>query len=133
MTKKADPKWILKETILSIQSILISEHGGTSGIRDEGLLDSALARPKNLHLYSETANIFELASSLGYSLIKNNPFIDGNKRVALTATAVFLDINGWILNASEPEAVIVFTDLASNKLTEKEFVVWLKKNSMKNI
>jgi len=133
MTKKAYPKWILKETILSIQSILISEHGGTSGIRDEGLLDSALARPKNLHLYSETANIFELASSLGYSLIKNHPFIDGNKRVALTATAVFLDINGWILNASEPEAVIVFTDLASNKLTEKEFVVWLKKNSMKNI
>ncbi|HSG30393.1 MAG TPA: type II toxin-antitoxin system death-on-curing family toxin [Thermodesulfobacteriota bacterium] len=132
MTRKPDIKWVLKETVISIHDMLISEHGGSSGIRDEGLLDSALARPKNVYNYNEGSSIFEQAASLGYSLIKNHPFVDGNKRIALTITAVFLDLNVWELNASEAEAVLIFTDLAAGSLDEREFSLWLDDNCIKN-
>ncbi len=123
MTKKYDIKWVLKETVISVHDMLISLHGGSSGIRDEGLLESALDRPKNVNNYNKDSSNFELAASLGYSLINNHPFIDGNKRIALTITAVFLEINGWELDASEAEAVFIFTDLASGMLDEKEFSI----------
>ncbi|NOR70383.1 MAG: type II toxin-antitoxin system death-on-curing family toxin [Methylomarinum sp.] len=119
-----EPTWVLRDVAAAVQQMLLSEHGGLSGIRDEALLDSALFRPQNLFAYRESVSIFDLAASYSYGLALNHPFIDGNKRVALTVSAIFLEINGYSLNATEAEAVITFEHLASGKLTEKQLSAW---------
>ncbi len=100
--------------------MLLAEHGGLAGIRDEALLDSALSRPQHLFAYTDPVTIFELAASNSYRLSHNHPFIDGNKRVALSISAIFLEINGYSLNAAEAETVVVFKELAAGQLTEKQ-------------
>ena len=119
-----EPTWVLQDVVVAIQQMLLSEHGGLSGIRDETLLDSALSRPQNLFAYKKSVSIFDLAASYSYGLALNHPFIDGNKRVALTVSAIFLEINGYSLNATEAETVITFQCLASGKLTEKQLSTW---------
>ena len=98
----------------------------------QGLLESALARPKNLHGY-ETPKppLARLAASYAFGLAKNHPFVDGNKRVALTASAVFLEINGYTLTATEAEAVVIFECLAAGGLSEEGLAKWSKKNTTK--
>lgn len=124
------PIWVLPEAVLSIHQMLLSEHGGLSGIRDHSLLDSALAHPKQLLAYEDDISIFDLAASYSFSLAKNYPFIDGNKRVALTVAAVFLELNGYSLNAPEPEAVLIYEQLASGYINETNLSVWLKDSSI---
>ncbi|KAF3982619.1 MAG: type II toxin-antitoxin system death-on-curing family toxin [Methylococcales symbiont of Hymedesmia sp. n. MRB-2018] len=119
-----EPTWVLRDVVAAVQQMLLSEHGGLLGIRDEALLDSALSRPQNLFAYRESVSIFDLAASYSYGLALNHPFIDGNKRVALTVSAIFLEINGYSLNATEAETVITFEHLASGKLTEKQLSTW---------
>lgn len=121
-----EPTWILRDVVIAVQQTLLAEHGGHSGIRDETLLESALSRPKHLYAYADSVTIFELAASYSYGLALNHPFIDGNKRIALTIAAIFLEINGYSLNAQEPEAVIIFEDLAAGKLTEKRLATWFE-------
>jgi len=99
--------------------------GGSPGLRDQGLLESALARPKNLFLY-ENPDIFGIAASYGYGLVKNHPFIDGNKRIAFLACAVFLIDNGWEPTANEVDVVNIINALASGEMTENQFAQWLK-------
>ena len=112
--------------------MLIAEDGGTAEMRDRGLLESALARPQNLFGYEKPKpSLTRLAASYAFGLAKSHPFVDGNKRVALTATAVFLEINGWSLQADEAEAVNVFLDLAAGKLGEDDMAVWLEQNTRK--
>lgn len=120
------PKWVLPEAVLAIHRMLLAEHGGSSGIRDAGLLESALHRPRHRFEYGQDVSIFELAAAYGYGIIRNHPFVDGNKRVALTVTAVFLEINGWTLSAPEPETVLVIEALAGSELDESEFAHWLR-------
>ena len=120
------PKWVLPEAVLAIHRMLLAEHGGSSGIRDAGLLESALHRPRHCFEYGQDVSIFELAAAYGYGIIRNHPFVDGNKRVALTVTAVFLEINGWTLSAPEPETVLVIEALAGSELDESEFAHWLR-------
>lgn len=108
---------------------LIAEHGGRAGIRDAGLLSSALARPRNRRAYGASANLFDLAAAYGVAIVKNHPFIDGNKRVALMVIYVFLEINGYRLGVPEVEAADVILRLAAGELGEKELAGWLKANS----
>jgi death-on-curing protein len=126
------PKWLLVEAVLAMHKMLIAEHGGRGEVRDRGLLESALARPQNLFGYEDRKPpLTRLAASYAFGITKNHPFLDGNKRVALTAAAVFLEINGTSLEADEAEAVAVFRDLAGGSLSEDELAVWLDQNTRK--
>ncbi len=86
--------WVLRETVLALQLHSLSLFGGLAGIRDESMLDSALSRPVNLHGYQSTVSIHELAAAYAFGLVKNHPFLDGNKRIAFLAALVFLEANG---------------------------------------
>lgn len=123
-----EPVWVLRETVLTLQEQLLAEFGGSAGIRDEGLLDSALVRPKTLFAY-ENPNLFELAASYGFGLVKNHPLVDGNKRVGLTVAVLFLELNGWRFRATEADAVVRTLALAAGQFTEAAFAAWLKANS----
>ncbi len=125
-------KWILPRIVHTIHEEQLAEHGGASGVRDEGLLDSALTRPKNLAAYGNPPpNIFELAASYAYGIIGNHPFLDGNKRTGFLLAYVFLRLNGWELKAAEADAVLAVLSLAKGEWTEKEFSCWLEKCSEK--
>jgi death on curing protein len=120
-------KWLLEETVHAIHKRQIAEHGGGDGLRDEGLLLSALARPQNLLAYSaETPNIAALAASYGFGIAKNHPFIDGNKRTALVVARTFLLLNGFGLNASQEEKYLTFLKLAEGNLSEEELAAWIR-------
>lgn len=122
-----DLKWPSKRCILAIHEALIAEHGGVSGVRDDGLLEAGLARPQNKAAYGG-ASIFELAASYAFGICRNHPFIDGNKRTALMAVYVFLRLNGWRLIASEAEAVVMIRDLAAGEIGEAEITNWIAAN-----
>ncbi len=125
-----EPVWILQEIVISVHQMLLAEHGGAPGIRDEALLESALNRPQQRYFYGEDISIFSLSSSYCYGLARNHPFVDGNKRIALTIAAIFLEVNGYSLNAPEPNTVIIIEELAAGKLTEDDFTGWLKEFSI---
>ena len=108
----------------AIHQALLGEHGGSSGVRDEGMLESALARPRNKFAYGET-DLNALAAAYACGLAKNHGFVDGNKRTAFQATYVFLGLNGYDFNVGEPELVDVMNRLASGKLTESAFAIWI--------
>jgi death-on-curing protein len=112
--------------------MLLAEHGGSAGLRDKALLESALSRPKQRYLYEPESTLFHLAASYSFGLIKNHPFVDGNKRVALAVGAIFLEINGLSLNAPEPETVIIFEQLASGDFSENELADWFEVFSVGN-
>lgn len=129
MSSLAEPRWLLLEAVLAMHKLLIAEHGGASELRDRGLLESALAQPQNLFGYEDPKpSPSRLAASYAFGIAKNHPFVDGNKRVALTAAAVFLEINGASLQASEAETVAVFRDLASGAIDEDELILWFDQN-----
>lgn len=129
MSSPAEPKWLLLEAVLAMHKLLIAEHGGASEVRDRSLLESALARPHNLFGYEDPKpSLSRLAASYAFGIANNHPFVDGNKRVALTAAAVFLEINGAPLEANEAEAVAVFRDLASGAIDEDELSLWFDQN-----
>jgi death-on-curing protein len=108
---------------------LIAEHGGRAGVRDEGFLSSALARPRNRRVYGASATLFDLAAAYGKGIVKNHSFVDGNKRVALMVKYVFLEINGYRLAAPEVDAADITLRLAAGEVDEKELSKWLKTNS----
>ncbi|CAN5646276.1 type II toxin-antitoxin system death-on-curing family toxin [soil metagenome] len=119
-------KWLHKDVVIAIHKAQIAEHGGDAGLRDEGLLESALARPKNIEAYEPDADIARLAAGYGFGIAKNHPFIDGNKRAALASTRTFLLLNGYTLKASQQEKALTFLALASGDLTEEELTDWLR-------
>lgn len=125
---KHEPQWVLRDTVLLLHEQSLAEHGGTSGIRDEGLLDSALGKPMNLFAYGEPA-LFDLAASYVYGLVKNHPFLDGNKRIGFVTGALFLALNGYQLVATEADAAIRTLALAAGEITEKAYAAWLESNS----
>jgi death on curing protein len=125
----AEIVWLLEEAVRAIHSRQISEHGGRPGIRDEGLLLSALARPQNLAAYGDPPpDLAALAASYAYGIARNHPFIDGNKRVALVAARTFLLINGGDLVASQEEKYVTFLRLAEGQLNEDELAGWIRKH-----
>ncbi len=121
-----EPVWVLPEIVLAVHQMLLAEHGGAGGIRDQALLESALNRPMRHYEYADDPSIFDLAASYCHGLASNHPFIDGNKRVSLTVAALFLEINGWTLDAPEPEAAIVIEDLAAGRINEVRLSRWFR-------
>jgi len=119
--------WILKDAVIAIHGRQIAEHGGSDGVRDEGLLLSALARPENLFAYGDNPDLADLAASYAYGIAKNHPFIDGNKRTALVVARTFLKINGSDISASQDEKYTTFLKLAEGTLTEEELAYWIRK------
>lgn len=118
-------KWVHRQALLLLHEESLAEHGGASGLRDEGLLDSALARPLHLALYGQP-DIAALAASYGVGLAGNHAFVDGNKRVALLAAGLFLHVNGQRLHATQAQATLTMLAVASGELDEVGFAAWLR-------
>ena len=121
-------KWITRRALVTLHDMSLAEHGGLSGIRDQGLLESALARPENLAAYGEP-DYASLAASYGVGLAKNHAFIDGNKRAALLATGLFLLRNGYRLTATQTEATLAMLGVAAGELEEDAFAEWIRAHS----
>lgn len=122
------PVWVSREVVLAFHDRLLAEHGGSAGIRDEGLLDSALGRPRNLLAYGKPS-LFDLAASYGFGLVKNHPFVDGNKRIGFATAGLFLELNGYRFAASEVDVVLRTLALAAGEMSEAAYAEWLKANS----
>jgi death-on-curing protein len=120
-----EPIWILREVALLAHEQSLAQFGGSDGLRDEGLLDSALGKPHNLFAYGKPS-LFELAASYAFGIVKNHPFIDGNKRTGFVVAIAFLQINGRRLEASEVDATLRTLALAAGAMTEAEYADWLK-------
>lgn len=119
--------WLLEEAVRAIHERQISEHGGSSGLRDEGLLQSALARPQHLLTYGDPPpDTAALAAAYAFGIARNHPFIDGNKRTALVAARTFLLLNDSDLEASQEEKYLTFLHLAEGSLTEEELAAWVR-------
>lgn len=119
--------WISKALALAIHDRQLAEHGGSNGVRDEGMLDSALARPPQLHAYGDPPpDLADLAASLAFGLARNPPFVDGNKRTAHVCYRTFIVLNGGELAASDEDKYIAMLGLADGSLGETEFAAWLR-------
>lgn len=114
--------------MLAIHDEQIAEHGGVAGVRDPGLLDSALNRPRQRHHY-EAAPLPGLAASYAYGIVRNHPFLDGNKRTGLVVAELFLALNGWTLTASDADCVLTILKLAAGGLTEESLADWITVNA----
>lgn len=122
-----EPIWIDRDVVLAIHDALLHEFGGATGFRDETLLDSALARPQNLFLY-ESPDLFALAAAYMFGIVRNHPFVDGNKRTGFVVGGIFLERNGKSLVALEEETTAVIFAFAEKKIKEEELAAWLRKN-----
>ena len=123
-----NPQWIDLSVVLAIHEQQIAEHGGSLGIRDLGMIESALWRPQNLLLYNDP-DIFDLAAAYGYGLAQNHGFIDGNKRTAYVVTRLFLVLNGYDISASEIEKVITFENVGKGEIDQAALASWLRSHS----
>jgi death on curing protein len=123
-------RWIDRQALCLLHDESVAEHGGAPGLRDEGLLESALARPLHLAVYGEP-DVFELAAAYGVGLAKNHAFVDGNKRVAFLAVGLFLALNGQRLKATQADATLTMIALASGALDEPAFATWLRQHTAK--
>jgi death-on-curing protein len=123
-----EPYWLTREECLALHEMMLSQYGGSEGLRDENMLESALAKPRQLFAYGKPT-MFGLAASYVFGVVKNHPFIDGNKRTGFMLGAGFLERNGCEFHASEAEAAVRTLALAANEMSESEFAVWLKTNS----
>ena len=123
------PHWISRRALLYLHSASLATFGGSTGIRDEGLLESALARPQNRFLYAPESDLSELAASYGFGIAKNHPFVDGNKRAAFHSVGLFLSINGYELVADQLDAIQAMMRLAAGELSEEHFAAWIRKNT----
>ena len=123
--------WLDPSVIHAVHDEQLGEHGGSAGLRDAGLLESALARPMHLAVYGE-ADAASLAAAYGYGLAKNHPFVDGNKRTAFVAVELFLALNGWTLTASDADCVLAMLRLAASEWSEARFAQWLRKSSTRS-
>jgi death on curing protein len=123
------PKWLSPALVTAIHDEAIYEFGGLGGIRDQGLLESALDRPRNRLVHEPQSSLFDLAATLCVGLVKNHPFLDGNKRTGLLATRAFLFLNGYALEPQEHDEVATIVAIAEGSLDERAVAAWLELNS----
>lgn len=123
-------RWVDKTALILLHDESLAEHGGAAGMRDEGLFESALARPENLAAY-ETPDFAALAAAYGVGLAKNHPFVDGNKRAAFLAVGLFLALNGHRLCATQIDATTAMLAVAAGQMSESDFAEWIRQNSKK--
>lgn len=121
-------RWLQIDRVLAIHSRQIAEHGGGDGVRDLGLLESALARPENIHAYDADSDFAQLAAAYAFGIVKNHPFIDGNKRTGYVVMETFLLRNGFELSATPTDKYLTFISLAEGSLSEKDLVDWLREH-----
>jgi len=119
--------WVERLSIELLHSESLSEHGGLTGLRDAGLLESALGRPRNLHAYEGVDDVVTLAACYGIAIARNHPFNDGNKRAALLAMFVFAELNGLRVEADEADAAAIMLAAAADELGQDELAAWLRK------
>jgi death-on-curing protein len=125
---KKEPVWVNERDVMAIHDRLLALHGGAAGLRDRGLLQSAIARPRQHHTYSARVDLVELSAIYVSGIVRNHPFLDGNKRAGFVAGVLFLEINGFQFVASEADATQAVLSLASSTLDEEGFRVWLQQN-----
>jgi death-on-curing protein len=123
-----EPVWVLPEAIRALHERLLAEFGGGSGVRDEGMLESALSRPSNQFSYG-SPTIHELAAAYAFGLVRNHQFVDGNKRIGFATAILFLEINGYRFSASEVDVTVQTLALAAHELDEAGYAAWLANNS----
>jgi len=123
-----EPVWVLPETVRALHERLLSEFGGAAGIRDAGMLESALSRPVHRLAYG-SPNIPELAAAYAFGLVRDHPFVDGNKRIGFATAILFLELNGYRFAATEVDATVQTLALAAHDLDEAEYAAWLAANS----
>jgi len=122
-----EPIWITAELTLAIHNRQLAEHGGIEGVRDEGLLSSALARPKHLLAYSkDTPDVASFAAAYGFGIARNHPFLDGNKRTAAVVCETFIELNGYQLTADDKTTYLTFLQLAEGTLSEEALAEWIR-------
>ena len=119
------PVWVLRETVLALHEQLLAEFGGAEGLRDAGLLESAVARPANKFAY-QAPSVFDLAAAYAFGLVKNHPFVDGNKRIGFAVAIVFLEMNGYRFTATEADATVKTLALAAGAMTEAAYAAFIK-------
>jgi len=128
VSTKKEPLWIEERDVLAIHDRLVAMHGGAPGLRDQGLLQSALARPRQHHAYADSRNIIAMAALYTAGIVRNHPFVDGNKRTGFVAGVLFLELNGFEFKASEEDATQAVLDLAAGILDEGAYAAWLRAN-----
>jgi death-on-curing protein len=121
---------MLKEAVLAMHSQQLALHGGSDGIRDETLLESALAKPKNVFAYEEGVDIFRLAASYAFGIARNHAVVDGNKRTALSVSGTFLALAGWDIDAPKADLYQTFLSLAEGSLSEDELAEWFSRHAV---
>ncbi len=125
-----EPTWIRQDVVLAMHDEALIQHGGPEGVRDLGLLESALARPKNLFAYSEApVSLAQLAASYAKGIVANHPFVDGNKRTAFVVALTFLRRNGRDVTASKEDRVLTFWGLAAGEISEQQLAEWFERNT----
>ncbi len=124
-----EPRWLTIRVVKVIHDRMLAEFGGLSGVRDEGLLESALGRPQNLFHYGEKVSLFQLAASYCYGIVRNHPFIDGNKRTGFVVARVFLQFNGVRFSPAQGEPTRMIRALAAGEIEEAKLVPWFEDNS----
>jgi death-on-curing protein len=127
--KRKEPLWIEVRDALAIHDRLLALHGGAMGLRDQGLLESALARPRQHHTYAGTADIVALAALYTAGIVRNHPFVDGNKRTGFVIGVLFLELHGYEFKASEEDATQAVMGLAADTLDEAAYTAWLRVNA----
>ena len=128
MSKKT-PTWIDERDVVAVHDSLLAQHGGLPGLRDRGLLESALARPRQHYSYAETIDIIQMAALYTAGIVRNHPFVDGNKRAGFLAGIIFLELNGFDFMAGEEDVIETVLALAANDLDETEYAEWLRANT----
>jgi death-on-curing protein len=126
--KNKEPVWIEMLDVLAIQDRLLALHGGASGLRDKGLLESALARPRQHHAYTDSPDMVDMSALYTAGVVRNHPFVDGNKRTGFVIGILFLELNGFDFKASEEDATQAVTSLAAGSLDEAGYAAWLREN-----
>ena len=126
--KKKEPFWIEERDVLAIHGRLLALHGGATGLRDLGLLRSALARPRQHDAYAEASDVVEMAALYTAGILRNHPFVDGNKRTGFVIGVLFLELHGFDLKASEADATQAVMALAAGRLDEAAYTAWLREN-----
>jgi len=123
-----EPRWLNRTVVDAIHADQLRQHGGLAAVRDENVLESALARPRQKWSYGDERDLAVLAAAYGFGLVRNHPYRDGNKRIGFLALATFLGINGYELDATDADVVTTMLSLADGKLTETQLAVWIREH-----
>jgi death-on-curing protein len=127
-----EPLWLNRIIVDSIHNDQVREHGGLPGLRDENALESALARPRHKWAYSRRHDPASLAAAYGYSIVRNHPYVDGNKRVGFLAIVTFLGINGFDFIATDAEVLNTIVELAAGRVSEENLTDWIRRHSVRS-